>query len=51
VGVVLVENSGFKFGNCFLVKPDLVDNWLGLALELRLLVSEDVEEILKHLER
>ena len=48
--VVLVKNRGFEFGDCFLVKPNLVDNGLGLVLELRLLVSEDVEEILKHLE-
>jgi hypothetical protein len=49
--VVLVENCGFEFSDCFLVEPNLVDNWFSLVLKLRLLVSEDVKEVLKHLER
>ena len=51
MGVVLVEKGGFEFGDGFLVKPDLVENRPGLVFEFGLLVSEDVEEILKHLER
>ena len=46
MGVVLVENCGFEFSYCFLVEPYLVDNWFSLVLKLRLLVSEDVKEVL-----
>lgn len=49
MAVVLVKNSSFELSDRLLMKTNLV-NWRSFEFELHLLVSEDIEKVLKHLE-